>query len=113
MTAAASGRMPASGAPAACCLMEVGEEEVVVDDDDVGLERLAAHAGDEAALPVGAGLAEAGFGAGVELVPERGVFGQRVDLGAVAGFGGLFPLEMWWNWSISSRPERMGLSRRA
>ncbi len=44
---------------------EVGEEEVVVDDDDVGLEGFAAHGGDEAALPVGAGLAEAGFGAGV------------------------------------------------
>ena len=44
---------------------EVGEEEVVVDDDDVGLERFAAHGGDEAVLPVGAGLAEAGFGAGV------------------------------------------------
>jgi hypothetical protein len=56
--------------------MEVGEEEVVVDDDDVGFERLAAHGGDEAALPVGAGLAEAGFGAGVELMPERGVFGE-------------------------------------
>ena len=44
---------------------EVGEEEVVVDDDDVGFERFAAHGGDEAVLPVGAGLAEAGFGAGV------------------------------------------------
>ncbi len=44
---------------------EVGEEEVVVDDDDVGLEGLATHGGDEAGLPVGAGLAEAGFGAGV------------------------------------------------
>ena len=44
---------------------EVGEEEMVVDDDDVGLKGFAAHLGDEAALPVGAGLAEAGFGAGV------------------------------------------------
>ena len=70
---------------------EVGEEEMVVDDDDVGLERLAAHGGDEAALPVGAGLAEAGFAAGVELVPERGGLGEGVDLGAVAGFGGLLP----------------------
>ena len=92
---------------------EVGEEEVVVDDDDVGLERFAAHGGDEAALPVGAGLAEAGFGAGVEFLPERGGFGEGVDLGAVAGFGGFFPVGMWWNWSISSRPWRSGLSRRA
>ena len=71
---------------------EVGEEEVVVDDDEVGLERLAAHVGDEAALPVGAGLAEAGFGAGVELVPERGVLGELIDLGAVAGFGRALPV---------------------
>ena len=70
---------------------EVGEEEVVVDDDDVGLECFAAHGGDEAALPVGTGLAEAGFGAGVELLPERGGLGESVDLGAVAGFGGLLP----------------------
>ena len=70
---------------------EVGEEEMVVDDDDVGLECLAPHGGDEAALPVGAGLAEAGFGAGVEFVPEGGGLGERVDFGAVAGFGGLFP----------------------
>ncbi len=70
---------------------EVGEEEVVVDDDDVGLERLAAHRRDEAALPVGAGLAEAGFGARVQLVPQRGGLGQGVDLGAVAGLGGLLP----------------------
>ncbi len=44
---------------------EVGEEEVVVDDDDFGFERFAAHGGDEAVFPVGAGLAEAGFGARV------------------------------------------------
>ena len=71
---------------------EVGEEEVVVDDDEVGLEGFAAHFGDEAALPVGAGLAEAGLGAGVELVPEGGVFGELVDLGAVAGGGGALPV---------------------
>ena len=65
---------------------------MVVDDDDVGLERFATHGGDEAALPVGAGLAEAGFGAGVEFGPERGGFGEGVDLGAIAGFGGLLPL---------------------
>ena len=33
-----------------------------------------------------------------------GGFGEGVDLGAVAGLGGLLPLAMWWNWSISSRP---------
>ena len=70
---------------------EIGEEEVVVDDDDVGLERFAAHRGDEAAFPVRAGLAETGFGAGVELLPERRGLGEGVDLGTVAGLGGLFP----------------------
>jgi len=38
---------------------------MVVDDDDVRLECFAAHGGDEASLPVGAGLAQTGFGAGV------------------------------------------------
>ena len=72
---------------------KVGEEEVVIDDDEVGLEGLAAHLGDEAGLPVGAGLAEADLGAGVELVPERGGLREVVDLGAIAGFGGALPLE--------------------
>ena len=66
---------------------------MVVDDDEVGLEALRRIWGDEAGLPVGAGLAEADLGAGVELVPERGGLGEVVDLGAVAGFGGAFPLE--------------------
>ena len=70
---------------------EVGEEEVVVDDDDVGFKGFAAHGDDEAVLPVRAGLAEAGFGARVELVPEWRVLGELVDLGAVAGRGGFFP----------------------
>ncbi len=33
----------------------VGKEQVVIDDDQVGLERAAAHLGDEAAAVVGAG----------------------------------------------------------
>ena len=71
---------------------EIGEEEVVVDDDDVGLEGAAAHLGDEAAAVVGAGGAEAGVGAGVELVPKRAGFGHAGQFRAVAGFGDLFPL---------------------
>ena len=67
--------------------VEVGEKEVVVDDDDFGLERLASHAGDEAVFPIRAGLAETGVGAGVELVPEQGVFGDAGEFGAVAGGG--------------------------
>ena len=70
----------------------VGEEQVVVHDDDVRLQRFAPHRGDEAAFPVGTGLPQAGLAAGVELGPERGVFGQRIDLRAVAGCGGLLPL---------------------
>ena len=72
---------------------EVGEEEVVVDDDDVALKGLATHLGDEALLPVGAGLAEADFAAGVEFMPEVGALGEVVDLGAIAGLGGALPLQ--------------------
>ena len=43
----------------------VGEEEVVIDNDNLRLQRLAAHGGDKAVLPVGAGLAEAGLTARV------------------------------------------------
>ena len=58
---------------------------------DVRLKRFAAHRGDEAALPVGTGLSEACLGAGVELLPEWGGLGERVDLSTVAGLGGLLP----------------------
>ena len=61
------------------------------DDHEIGLERLATHRGDEAALPVGTGGAEAGLGAGVELVPDQGGLGEGVDLSAIAGGGGLLP----------------------
>ena len=71
--------------------VEVGEEEVVIDDDEVGLLRFAAHLRDEAVFPVGAGGAETGFGAGVELGPKLRRFGQVVEFGAVAVEGGLFP----------------------
>ena len=71
---------------------EVGEEEVMVDDDDVGLEGAAAHLGDEAAAVVGAGGAEAGVAACIELVPQSARLGEFGKLGAVAGLGGLFPL---------------------
>jgi hypothetical protein len=70
----------------------VGEEEMVIDDDEVGLEGAAAHLGDKAAAVVGACGAEAGVGAGVELVPEGGGFGEGGKLGAVAGFSDLLPL---------------------
>ena len=49
--------------------VEIGEEQVVIDDDEVRLECLAAHLGDEAVLPIRAGLAQAGFCPRIELVP--------------------------------------------
>jgi len=64
----------------------------VVDDDDVGFECLAAHLGDKAAAVIRTGCAQAGFGAGIELLPEGGRLGQSGNLGAVAGFRGLLPL---------------------
>ena len=93
---------------------EVGEEEVVVDDDDVGLEGLAAHRGDEAGLPVGAGLAEADFAAGVELGPERG--GSRAGRRSRRGrrFRWCAPTGGWRGTARSLRGRRgVGLSRRA
>ncbi len=77
------------------------------------LEGLATHLGDEAGLPVGAGLAEADFAAGVEFMPERGMLGEVFDFGAVTGFGGALPLQDGVNCEISSRPVSKGLSRRA
>src|SRR5271156_5611457 len=71
---------------------EIGEEEVVVDDDDVALGGAAAHFGNEAALVVGAALAEAGLAARVKLGPELAGLGQIVELDAVAGLGGPLPL---------------------
>ena len=70
----------------------VGEEEMVIDDDEVGFEGAAAHLGDEAAAVVGTSGAEAGVGAGVELVPESAGFGEGGKLSAVAGFGDALPL---------------------
>ena len=56
---------------AACCLMARSAKKrwwlTMTMSDSSALRRMV---GDEAALPVGAGLAEAGLGAGVELVPE-------------------------------------------
>ena len=70
----------------------VGEKEMVIDDDEIGLESAAAHLGDEAAAIVGTSAAEAGVGAGVELMPEGGGFGKGGKLGAVAGLSDALPL---------------------
>ena len=54
--------------------------------------RLLMHEGEEAALELWALLAGAAVAAGVDLGPGGARFGQRFDFGAVAGFGGFFPL---------------------
>ena len=50
---------------------KVGEEEMMIDDDDVCVLRALAHARDEARVVVGTLLAETGFGARVNVSPER------------------------------------------
>ena len=70
---------------------QVGEEQMVVDDDDVALVRPLVHLRNEAAFELLALLAGAELASGIHFVPSRAVFGQSLDLGAVAGGGGLFP----------------------
>ncbi len=70
---------------------QVGEEQVMIDDDDVALMRAAVHFGQEAALELLALLAGAQIAARVQLLPGGAGFGQRLDLGAIAGGGGLLP----------------------
>jgi hypothetical protein len=82
--------MPPS--PFAALHRQVGEEQMVIDDDDVALLRLLMHPRDEAALELRALLAGAQIAARVHLGPRAARFGQRLDLGAVADFGGLLPL---------------------
>ena len=93
---------------------EVGEEEVVVDDDDVRFQGLAAHLGDEAALVVGAGGAEAGFGCGRRACARAALDSGRPEISARSPVSVVFSHSaICWYWSISSRPDRMGWVRRA
>ena len=70
---------------------QVGEEQMVIDDDDVAFVRAPVHFGEEAALELLALLAGAEIAASVHLLPGGAGFGQRLDLGAIAGGGGLLP----------------------
>ncbi len=70
---------------------EIGEKQVVIDDDDVALGRATPHLGDEAAVVVFTFLAEAGVGAGIELVPNGAGLGQFGEFGAVSGLRCLLP----------------------
>ena len=53
---------------------------------------LLVHGGDEAALELRTLLSGAQLAARVDLGPGGASFGERLNLGAVAGFGGLLPL---------------------
>src|SRR5208282_360062 len=64
---------------------------MMIDDDDVALGRATAHLGDEAAVVLLAFLAEAGVGAGIELVPEGACLGQFGEFGAISGLRRLLP----------------------
>src|SRR5262249_2056550 len=70
---------------------QIGKEEVMVDDDDVALLRPLVHEGEEAALELLALLPAAQIAPRVQLRPSRALLRQRLDFGAVAEFGGLFP----------------------
>ena len=63
---------------------EICKKQVVVHDDQLALERAPPHRGDKASLPVRAGRAQARLGPGVQLVPQRRVLRQRINLRPVA-----------------------------
>src|SRR5437870_2751154 len=65
---------------------------MMIDDDDIGCRGALAHAGHETLIMAGTFAAEARFGGCRDLVPERQVFGQILDLSAIAGFGPSRPL---------------------
>ena len=70
----------------------IGAEQMMVDDHDVGGRRPLAHPRHETVVVARTFGAEARFGGGRHLVPERDVFRKILDLGAVAGFGRCRPL---------------------
>ena len=65
----------------------VGAQQVMIDDDDVGVGGALPHARDEAVVVARTLGADAVFGAGGDVVPERRVLRQILELGAVAGLG--------------------------
>jgi hypothetical protein len=71
---------------------EIGEEEMVIDDDEIGFMSALMHSGDEAAAEFGAILSGAGVAAGIETLPEIGIVGKKIELGAVAGLRDMFPI---------------------
>ena len=69
----------------------IGAEQVVVDDDQVGLGGALPHPRHEALVVARALGADAGFDGGRDLIPERQIFRQVFQLGAVAGVGARGP----------------------
>ena len=63
----------------------VRAQQVVIDDHDVGGRRALAHPGDKAVVVPRAFGAEAGFRRGRNFAPERQIFRQVLELGAIAG----------------------------
>ena len=70
----------------------VGAQQMMIYDHDVGLGRALAHADDEAVLVTRALHPHTVLGCRRDVVPERQVFGEVLDLGAVASLGRLGPL---------------------
>ena len=94
MTAAASGRMPASGAPAACCLMVRSAKKrwwlTMTMSDSSALRRMEVM---KQCSQLGQVWPRQTSLRASSLCQSGGVFGEVVDLGAVAGFGGPLPLQ--------------------
>ena len=70
----------------------IGAQQVMVDDHDVGRRGALAHPRDEAVVVARALGAEAGVRRGRDLVPERQILGQILELRAIAGIGPRRPL---------------------
>ncbi len=70
----------------------IGAQQVMVDDHDVRLRRALAHQRDMAIAVARALGAETGVRVGRDLLPQRKVFGQVAQLGAVAGCRGPGPV---------------------
>ena len=80
MTAAASGRIPASARAIRLQLDgKIGEEQVMVDDDDVALHRPPPHFRDEAALQLAALLPRQASRAGIQFVPQLAGLGSSAN----------------------------------
>ena len=65
---------------------------MVIHDDDVALQRPPPHLRYEARLIVRTGRSQAGLAARIQTPPQRTIFWNRRQFGAIAMFRGLFPI---------------------